>query len=226
MKSVSLSLAPRTAEAGNILVYVLGAIFLLGILIMLLRGAGMPGSNIEEENMMIRVAEVQEYGIELETAIAIILRGGYVANEIRFAHPDADPAYGNITDEPGRQVFAVEGGGAIYRTMPPNVQATPSPIVFNAANRVPNVGSNSNDLIAFIPGVSRGFCVQMNDATGIANAGNFPPGDSDGFDLSTQFTGSFDGSDMLGDVATTGGRLEGCLEDSGTYVYFRVLLPR
>jgi len=116
------STSRANTQSGNILIYILGAIFLLGLLIITVRGSSTPGNNIDEEELILRVAEVQQFGAELENAISFILQKGFSELDIRFGHPDAAAGYGLITDTPERQVFDRNGGGAIYRTPPNNIQ--------------------------------------------------------------------------------------------------------
>ena len=224
-------------EAGNILIYILGAIFLLGILVVVVKGSSTPGSNIDREALLIRVAEVQAYGQELERAVAYIMRNGHSEADIRFAHPDADPAYGDITDTPTRQVFAREGGGARYREPPSDIQTTPTPTdwIFNGENNVIAIGTNTFggttglELIALLPNVTQNFCMLINDKNDIDNPGDTPPQDSNvaGNNI---FTGTFSVGVTL-DAPGLGGKMEGCFEGdntppSGTYHYYRVLLAR
>lgn len=131
-------------QSGNILLYILGAIALLGLLIIIVRGSNSSGGNTDEETMIIHVSEIQDYGRELETAVNFIFKNGHSEADIRFAHPDANVGYGIITDEPTRQVFSRQGGGAVYRDIHENVQTVPTDIVFSGANNVPEVGTASS----------------------------------------------------------------------------------
>lgn len=226
------SLNERTSESGNILIYILGAIVLLGLLVVISKGSVTPGAGIDAEQLMIRVSEVQDYGQELEQAVAYVLSNGHSEVDIRFAHPDADSAYGDITDIPSRQVFSRDGGGARYRQAPDGVQTIATQWVFNAENAAPQSGSSDADLITMLPNVSEDFCLKLNTLNGIDNPSNIPPQDPDNFDITTFFAGSYNTSpEILGDVTLNANKNEGCLEGSGTppdntYHYYRVLLAR
>jgi len=231
-------------EAGNILIYILGAIFLLGILVVVVKGSSTPGSNIDREALLIRVAEVQAYGQELERAVAYIMRNGHSEADIRFAHPDADPAYGDITDTPTRQVFAREGGGAVYREPPSDIQTTPTDWYFTAANSVGTVGSGNiavasdnhlyTDLIAILAYVSQEFCVEINKKNQLGITTNNIVQDEASMNISGQeFIGNYIWSARIRDAAPAEliNNLEGCVEGdndppAGTYHYYRVLLAR
>lgn len=224
-------------DSGNILIYILGAIFLMGLLVVVARGAGAPGSGIDGENLIIRVTEVQKYGAELEEAVRYVLRNGYSEVDIRFAHPNAPSTYGLITDVPARQVFDPQGGAAEYRDPPDGIQTTLTQWHFSGSNRVGDVGSDSAsarsaDLVAILQNVTRDFCVAVNDKSNVVNPAGDPPQDSGSADVSTVFTGTFAATQLIEDA---GGELsehhEGCFEGggtpaAGTYHYYRVLLAR
>lgn len=230
----------KPQESGNILIYILGAIFLLGILVVMVKGSSTPGSNIDRESMMIRVSEVQSYGQELERAIVYVMRNGHSESDIRFAHPDADPAYGNIADTPTRQIFAVEGGAAKYRAPLSGIQVTPTDWLFSGQNIVTGVASSDScttpsctDLIALLMNVNKEFCILINEKNDIENIAGNPPQDLGFIAYSDVFVGTFINTRHIKDDATLylSGHLEGCFEGdtdplAGTYHYYRVLLAR
>lgn len=229
-------------QSGNVLVYILGAIFLLGILVIAVKGSSTPGAGIDPEQLTIRVAEVQAYGKELEDAVTYIMVNGHSESDIRFAHPNADSAYGDITDTPSRQIFSRDGGGAQYRDPPAGIQTTVTPWHFTGRNTVNGVGTNevvgtgnlqSADLAAILNNVSKDFCVLINEKNDIENTAGDPPQDSNDIILNLPFTGSYAETTTIGDQGTgkTFGKLEGCVEGdnnppAGTYHYYRVLLSR
>lgn len=234
--------SPASSQSGNIVVYVLGAIFLMGLLIVMVRGSNAPGANVDAEELIIRVSEVQQYGAELERAANYIVRNGYSESDIRFAHPDAHATYssnGNITSTPGRQIFSREGGGAVFRAPPRNIQSTITPWVFNGANIVDQIGTTCAptnagcaDLLVILPNVTKAFCVALNKSAGIDNPSGNPPRDVSTADVTAMFTGTYTGTQTLLDSGNLlRGRKEGCFEGggtpaTGTYHYYRVLLAR
>ncbi len=232
------SLNSKPDEAGNILIYILGAIFLLGLLVVIVKGSSTPGSNIDKETLFIQASEVQSYGQELERAVAYIMRNGHSEADIRFSHPDADSAYGDITDTPTRQIFATTGGGARYKEPPDGIQTTTTQWFFSGANRVPDLGSNlaaagSADLIAVLQNVSEEFCLVINEKNDITNPADAPPQDNGSVELTTEFVGNYSASQLIEDGGGLyfNNELEGCFEGggtpaAGTYHYYRVLLAR
>lgn len=229
----------RLAESGNVVIYVLGAIFLMGLVLMMVRGSSQPGAGIDFESMRVKVSEVQQYGGELEKAVAFILSNGYSETDIRFAHPNAASAYGDISDEPGRQVFARLGGGATWRNPPNGIQIEESPWLFSGRQVVTKVGTTCSqdtcsDLIAILHNVTRDFCLEINDLNGTTNTGGEPPIETDGIQLEQMFTGAYTYASAL-NADELNGKMEGCFEGStgsehlgldGRYYYYRVLLPR
>lgn len=60
---------------------------MLGLLAMTVKGSNTLGAGIDSEQLAIRVAEVQQYGQELERAVTYVLRNGHSEIDIRFASP-------------------------------------------------------------------------------------------------------------------------------------------
>lgn len=160
-------------QSGNIMIYILGAIVLMGLLIILVKGSTTPGAGIDNETTIIRASEVQQYAGELERAIGYILQNNHSEADIRFAATGAPAAYGNIaTDTPlTRQVFAKEGGAANYRAPPAGVQTTTTPWQFYGNTHIKGmgsdtVGSRKGELIAVLPNVTQAFCERINELNG------------------------------------------------------------
>lgn len=160
-------------ESGNILIYILGAIVLMGVLVMLVKGSNSPGAGIDSETTMIRASEVQQYAGELERAVNFILSNNHSENDIRFAAASAPGAYGNIaTDTPlTRQVFAKQGGAATYRAVPAGIQTTATPWQFYGNTHIKGFGTDTlagrkAELIAVLPNVTPAFCERINELNG------------------------------------------------------------
>ncbi len=219
-------------QSGNILIYILGAIFLLGLLIIIVRGSSTPGGGINEETLVLKVAEVQQYGAELENAVSFILQKGISEEDIRFAHPDADPAYGVITDNPERQVFSKLGGGATYRAPPTNIQDVVTSWNFNGSSSVRSVGNDgAPEIVAWLPYVTKEFCFAINEAVGVQNNGDDPPRDNNSINITRHYDGRFDIAIASVNSSAFATKLQGCMEGDvlpprDTYHYYRVLLAR
>jgi hypothetical protein len=223
-------------EAGNILLYVLLGILLLGGLTVALRNTGNFQDNIDTEDLVLKGTQVQRYGAELESAVRSLIQRGVSESDIRFAHPDAASAtYGTITTTPENQVFASEGGLAKYRDPPAGVNDG-SKWEFFGTTDVPQVGSDDPELVAVLPNVTEAFCASINAQLGFA-AGTQPTDHSGGGSPDCimgadgdRFTGTFDSSPNTMDD-TTFSRLpatQGCVQcaTDNSYNYFYVLLAR
>jgi len=220
----------KNNQSGNMLIYILGAIALIGVLIILVRGSSLPGGGIDNEAMTIKVTEIQQYGNELERAVRYILQDGYSESDLRFAHPNHSSAYGDITDEPTRQVFTREGGGATWRDNDVDIQVIDTNWNFNGATIINEIGSTRNDLVAWLPNVTQDFCLSINDKIGIENPADAPPQNSGNMDISNLFDGNFTAAQTVS-ATEINGFSDGCLEGNGspaagTYHYYRVLLAR
>jgi len=221
----------QQAQAGNILIYLLGAVFLMGMLVMVMKGSFTPGTQINEEQLQIRISEIHNYTNQLERGVNYILANGASEADIRFAHPDAHTDYGTITNTPSQQVFHKSGGGVAYLPPPQGIQTTDTDWLFTASNAIPAMGSSLSDLIAILPNVTPAFCRRINELNDIDNPSDLPPQDPDDFDVITRFSGDYTISETMGSNAINGFKTEGCLQGSGTpdagsYYYYRVLLVR
>lgn len=225
-----------TSIAGNILIYILGAIFLMGLLVVAMKGSFQEGSGIDPEKTALLVGQVQRYGAELERGVAYVLRNGYSETDIRFAHPNAASAYGLITDIPARQVFSPEGGGVEWRAPPIGSQPASTAWLFSGRNNAMGVGTNCTaggqtnctDLIAMLPNVTKAFCLQLNNNVGVTNPSGEPPAEATGLEISTLFNGIFYYNSNIDTVGATPTqyKTEGCFSYLSQYYYYRVLLAR
>jgi len=171
----------RDHEKGNVLLYVLIGIVLVGLLTVALRSSGGFKEDIDTESLVIKSGEVQRYGAELARAVNILLEKKISEADIRFAHPDAGAEYGNITTIPENQVFSSDGGRASYRAPPEGVN-NGSAWEFFATSQIPQVGSDKAELIAVLPNVTAAFCAAINGQLGFDpatqptdDAGGSPP---------------------------------------------------
>ncbi|MFA5593103.1 MAG: hypothetical protein WC989_07300 [Micavibrio sp.] len=226
------------------LFYILAAIALIGFLIVAIRGGGQEGANINTERDNVLVNQVRSYAGELERAAGAILRAGFSEADLRFAHPYGDAAhaaYGSISDNPRRQIFALEGGAATWREPPEDIQTHSAPWVFTGSNRVNQIGTDASDprsseLVAILPNITKGACLQINRVTSVKNPDGEPPKEDGSISLSPLFTGTYTNAQVIG---ATGNHLhgvrEGCFEGNtgsdatgrtGRYYYYRVLLAR
>lgn len=226
------------SESGNMLIYILGAILLIGILIVATKGNYQPGASIDGEKVTLQALQVRRYASEIERGLNFAMQNGLVESDIRFAHSKALPAYGTYGTNPKAEIFHPEGGGVEWRDQPANIQTLSAPWVFTGMSHVLNVGTSCaqatcSELLAILPNVSKAFCIQMNNAVGIENPSGNPPVELNSFNYATPFAGTFTYSTVLDTTGNyTSGRTEGCFEGkggdavAGRYYYYKVLLVR
>lgn len=154
-----------TRQNGNVLFYILIAIFLLGALTVALRSSGTMEGGIDKESANVKAQQIIRYGGEVAQAVQIILDNGASETDIRFAHPNADATYGTITTNPQNQVFSSQGGKATYRLAPTGAN-TGDKWIFAGNFALPQVGSDRADLVALL-NVTQPVCNAINSQLGI-----------------------------------------------------------
>lgn len=149
------------------LVYILGAIFLLGLLVVLVKGATNPGGGVDAETTVLNASEAQRYAAEVERAITLILQNGHSESDIRFSHANAGSAYQTTMDAPNtRQVFHPRGGAANFREPPQGVNDG-TPWQFYGNTHITDLGTDTEtarkaELIMVLPNVTLQFCQRIN----------------------------------------------------------------
>lgn len=234
----------RSAERGNILFIILIAIVLVGALTAAISGTSDDaGSDIGEEELSIRLSEVQRYMGELERGIGYIQQNSGISEEdIRFMNPDpAVTTYGDISADSNmqRQMFHVDGGAANYREPPTGIQNSALNWEFYGGSNMPAVGTDRADLIAVLPDVTLQFCTEINRINGQTNqipadtGACLYTGATDRFGTITsgtpvtQFAAS--PNDLMDDIATFTNTpaMQACVEcDDGSYHFYHVLMAR
>ncbi len=242
----------RDHESGNMLFMILIAVVLVGLLTAAIMSTGdSENSGIDKETLVIRASEVQRAASEFERAVLFIVSNSKSEADIRFAHPAADPDYGDLAadTDPTDQVFHPKGGGAAYRE-PPDEVNDGSKWEFFAGTAIPGAGSARTDLIAVLPNVTLQFCNKVNelsgqpvtavpeDTGGGAASGSNPGdclfiGDDGRFDDAQQFystANTVDETSFAQDTNTAAARtaLQACVRcDIGpAYHFYHVLLAR
>lgn len=233
MKNPGSTLSPRPSEGGNILVYVLLGIVLLGLLTAALRQSSDQGKDLDQERLNIRATEVQRYGAEIAGGVARMIEAGISETKLKFAHPEGDSDYGLISDVPEEQVFSSKGGNIPYRRPPPHVNDG-TPWQFYGTTDIPQVGSDKAELIAVLPNVSPEFCTMINrqlklgDTPPVDNSSGTTPDCVASMSPGHKFSGTYMFPANELDPATFV-RLpvsQGCVSCGADYHYFYVLLSR
>lgn len=222
------------------LVYILGAIFLMGLLVVLVKGATNPGGGIDAETAVINASEAQRYAGEIERAVTLVMQNGHSESDIRFSHINAPSAYLNTFDAPEtRQIFHPSGGAARYREVAPGLNDG-TPWQFYGNTHIPDLGNDDTsgrraELIMVLPNVTAKFCTEINtlndqDLDIVAGVQD-PAGNGCIYAPGSEFTGSFtngaganviDSAEMTHNPAT-----QACVRcDDGSLHFYHVLLPR
>ncbi|OIN85634.1 MAG: hypothetical protein AUJ12_08805 [Alphaproteobacteria bacterium CG1_02_46_17] len=222
-------------EAGNIIVYVLLGIILLGLLTVALRNSGGGQDNIDTESLILKAGQTQRYAAELAKGVSILLENHVSEADIRFAHPDAATDYGTITTNPENQVFDVTAGRATYQPPPDGINDG-SAWEFFGTSAIPQVGSDKAELIAVLPNVTPEFCQAMNTLLGF-DSGSQPTDDPNGSPpcvmggSTDRFDGTFDDASPNPLDDTSFSKLpayQACVvcRSDGSYNYYYVLMAR
>jgi hypothetical protein len=107
----------RSAEQGNILLYILIAIVMIGLLTVALRDSGGLSQNVDTEKMDAEAANLIKFSAEMQNGARLLLEKGLSESDIRTAYPGGDPAdFGLITTNPQNQLFSSQGAQVVYRT--------------------------------------------------------------------------------------------------------------
>lgn len=224
----------RYGEKGNVLFLILIAVALFAALSYAVTQSTRSGSNDSSgETNLINSAQITQYPASVRTALVRMIIGGTpLDTPITFNTPSDFTS--TINTDPKRRVnaFHPRGGGATYMLAPGDVMdsGNPGTWYFNANFDIPNIGTSGvggNDLIAFLPGVSKGICDKVNSEHGISStpAWNVTDADvtesiEDGDTLPTTDQDDFD--------SALAGQPFGCFNDSSSlgYVYYHVLIER
>lgn len=155
------------SETGNVLVYILIAIVLLGMLSATLRTSTNMEENIDREKASVIAGQILKQSSELSRAVQTLIENGISENDIRFAHPKANVTYGTITTNPQNQVFSGQGGNATYREIPSGASTGTSVYGFAGDQSMPQVGSSRADLIGYAPNLNDAVCNSLNAQLGL-----------------------------------------------------------
>lgn len=171
-----------TGERGNVLFLVLIAVALFAALAYAVTKSTRPSDEItEEEQSAFNSAVMSQYPASLRTSLVRMVLAGTEAEKVKFNAPSdfAD------VEEVSELVFHPNGGAAVFQHASAEVMAGDSQgeWSFNANFFIPEVGIEDteagNDIIAFLPGVSKAVCENINtelalDVSSCALEGNIP----------------------------------------------------
>lgn len=224
--------APIKQESGNVLIFILLAIVLIGALTAAIQSTSTHTANIDKETVILRLTEAQRTASEISRALAYIMQNGKSESDIRFSHPDADPEYGDLDADADKtdQVFHRDGGAAIYPAPPSDINDG-SKWEFYGNTALPEVGTDAPELIMVLPNVTQGFCEAVNSSLGYSSVLPEDSGTCLNTGSSARFGDShqFDASPntVTDTTFTLNPATQGCAQcANNSYNYFYVLMAR
>jgi hypothetical protein len=242
----------NVGETGSVLFIILIAVALFAALAYtvseMMRG-GNPNT-IGTEKSRLFGNEIINYGRALrQGAQNLKISNGCADRDISFEN-ETVAGYAHMPAAPDAcKLFYNTGGGLVYQPPVPEWLdgSSPAPALrgqwyFPANVCVPDLGTaeancatdtvDNEALIAVLPYIKRGMCIQINDLLGVDNPGGEPPLETaNGWTAGlVKYKGI---SPTDGETLDQGGRMAGCFEgaaastpDTKTYHFFQVLVPR
>ncbi|MEZ5813982.1 MAG: hypothetical protein R3E13_04570 [Alphaproteobacteria bacterium] len=228
----------RNNESGNVLFLILIAVALFAALSYAVTQTTRPNSLRTDKTSTINAAQLIQYPTGLRTAILRMVIDGISADELEFNIPADFTSLSNNTIG----VFHPDGGGAVYNPATTGIMASglQGDWYFNMNFEIEHIGLSvvnnlsGNDLIAFLPGIRRSVCENINETIGINSS--IPNSTAD---LSAPYTSYMDNTYtlpanevILGTSGSNGtdaltGQPYGCFQNNGgEYVYYQVLIER
>ncbi|PZP53985.1 MAG: hypothetical protein DI586_10445 [Micavibrio aeruginosavorus] len=237
----------RKGEQGNVLFLILIAVALFAALsYAVTQSTRSGGGDASNEKSLVSSAAMTQYPASLKTAIVrMMVSNGVDADSLSF-DPPSD--FSSLTDDTLRKAnvfYPNLGGGATYVKPPSDIMATGSgEWVFNARNRVWNIGSNTADatgvdIIAILPGITKSVCDKVHSQLGMGAVPaltNVNIADPKAVKSPNTTTITYGASAIIGsDSVSThvlNGQPQGCFTmgtnpgGSTRYIYYHVLLER
>lgn len=224
-------------QSGNMLIYILGAIFLLGLLIVLVKGSFQEGVGIDGDKLVIAASQVQQYAGELERGVAYVLQNGVSETNMRFSAPANSILYGTYSDDEW-MVFAPKGGGVEYKEPMTGINDGTEWQFFATTHftdlGTDEAGSQKAELVAVLPHVTEAFCNQINrnvkQAIDLTQTTD-PGGEGCVYQPGEEFDGTFRAGNAVNllddDELSSVPAREACVRCSdSSYNYYRVLMVR
>lgn len=237
----------RTAEAGNVLFYILIAVTLIAALSYAVANSGRGNvQQLSDERARLFATEILEYANILANAVAQTRLRGFNDTQISFENNEIT-GYANANcSSDVCKIFHPNGAGVTFSRpadewLDTNFSAFLSynDITFYSRACVESLtcdsdGIDNEDLIFFIPYVRREICLAINDLSGVDNPAGEPPlevgcSGSGG----TPFSGAYLEVTALKDAGNALNKNVGCFRhDAGcpvhpnSYHFYKVLISR
>ncbi len=240
-------------EKGNALFLILIAVVLFAALSYAVTNSS-GGGGINKEKLVLEAAQIIDYVTEIRTAIMRMrIINDCSDTDINFAQPQVG-GYVNPTSPTDKScdVFDINGGGMSYKKPKDEWLATISPLpsnykefLFTGQSCIAGVGKgvdfncwndsdlSNQELLIFLPWISKEMCIHLNNKLGIVNPGGNPPQDFGSMwnTSNLKFVGTYTEDSAPWYGAANDGLLSVCMEGdtqppAGTYHFYHVLLAR
>lgn len=170
---IKIDLKNRENERGNVLFLILIAVALFAALSYAVTSSSRSGGgDANSETNLISSATITQYPASIRTAIVRMIISGRDDTSLNFDKPIDFATTCDATSGPC--VFHPGGGGATRVTANPDVvtAAVQTDWIFTSDFGINLVGSTnatnaSNEIIAFLPGISSSICAKVNEELGI-----------------------------------------------------------
>jgi hypothetical protein len=227
-------------QNGNALWFILIVVALFGALAATLsRNSGTVNQAGDVEQARVKASSILRYTTSIQTAIQRMVLEGMSENDLDFSDLGTDYENPNCTDDRCK-IFKTDGGGIPYLNLSSVVSSTsPQDWVVSAQNFIYLAGCDSadntcTDLILVAPNIPKAVCLQVNSMQGITNTNDAPP-QMGSFLIDEKFNGTFTstisnhaigGTNASTEATEVQGRNAACVEVSGTYYFYQLLLAR
>ncbi|MBI1300750.1 MAG: hypothetical protein GC137_03735 [Alphaproteobacteria bacterium] len=232
-------------QSGNILIFILIAVALLGFLTSIVaRNSGSSSQAGTVEQNRIKAAAILRFSQGVQSAVEQMRLRGISENDLDFI-AIADSYDNPNCTIPECEVFSREGGGLTYETPAALLRDDDHTDTWHVstANRVEAFGCDDNtvlctEMLLLAKNIPQSVCLQINKIQGITNPSNDSPrmldvteGDEfDGTFSSTINSNLIGGSDATNEAPQVAGKPAGCVYDFGggqnQYYFYQVLIAR
>jgi hypothetical protein len=221
----------RPHEHGNVLIYILIAVALLGALSFAVsQGGRNSGKSITEEKARLYAGEMLEYGNTVGNAVAQLRLRGCTETQISFEFSGAGHVNNNAPDDNSCHVFHPSGGGVTFKSVTPEAMANGGSqnYIYSAFDNVEGVGTDDSELIMYGIAVSDEVCIQINKMIGTVSGDTLVEDPADV--VADPFVGTYGSNVTIG--TGTGDVFEGVRTGCffcgpyGENIFYKVLIAR
>ncbi len=225
----------RKGERGNVLFLILIAVALFAALsYAVTQSTRSGGGDAGRETNLVNSSALTQYPASVKTSIIrMLVTNGTTVDSLIFD----GPPYTDVTTDAlkAADVFHPTGGGATLSQAPAAVMANNAPgnWVFNARNRVANIGLDSTDatgvdIVAILPGVTQAICERIHTQLGLGAVPTLTGVDLANPKVATASAITYTAGNVIGNLSganVLNGQPQGCFIQGG-YNYYHVLVER